>query len=151
MSQPIESLLGAMPDFDQLSEQDRRAFVAALEPRHFSDGDTIIRQGKRGDGAHLLVSGTVRVTLDREGETIALGEMEVGELFGLLAMIDHRPRSASCVAVGPVETAFLSRPAFELLAHRHANIAYPLQRAIAGQVAADFRDVVSRIRGRMNG
>ncbi|MCP4868709.1 MAG: cyclic nucleotide-binding domain-containing protein [Proteobacteria bacterium] len=128
----IEDVLNRLPDFGSLSEQDLQALSAALEPRSFSDGDRIIEQGREGNGAHFVVSGTVRV-----------------ELFGVIAMIDHRPRSASCIAIGDVETAFLSRQAFEMLAHRHATVAYPFQRAVGAQVAADFREVVERIRGRL--
>lgn len=145
----IEEVLNGLPDFNTLSEQDRRALAAVLEPRSFDDGELVIQQGKRGDGAHFLVSGSIRVELERGDEVIQLGNVEAGELFGVLAMIDHRPRSASCIAEGATETAFLSRQAFEMLAHRHATVAYPFQRAVGAQVAADFREVVERIRGRL--
>jgi len=146
----LDTVLNGLPDFERLSDRDRAALSAALEQRHYKDGERFIQQGKRGDGAHFLVSGAVRVELERGDERIDLGMVAEGELFGVIAMIDHRPRSASCTAVGKVETAFLSRQAFEMLAHRHASIAYPFQRAVGTQVAADFRDVVDRIRGRIN-
>lgn len=149
MSQVTERLLafiGSLPNFDTLSDGDRRALVIALQFRQYGAGERIISQGDKGDGAYFLVSGEVKVELVKDGALREVGRMEPGALFGVLAMVDHRPRSASCVAATDVEVAFLSRPAFEMLAHRQASIAYPFQRAVGAQVAADFRQVVGRIR-----
>ncbi len=142
----LDRFLAGLPDFDTLSAQDRQALVMALELRSHPAGHQIIDQGDRGDGAYFLLSGTVRVQLEQDGEIKVLGTMEPGALVGVLAMVDHRPRSASCVAQTDIEVAFLSRPAFEMLAHRHASIAYPFQRAVGAQIARDFRQAVGRLR-----
>ncbi len=142
----LNQFFAQLPNFDTLSELDRAALVMAVELRKHADGAKIISQGDKGDGAYFVLSGEVRVVLERDGTHTEVGRMTAGALFGVLAMVDHRPRSASCVASGDVEVAFLSRPAFEMLAHRQASIAYPFQRAVGAQVASDFRQVVARVR-----
>ncbi len=146
----LNRFFAELPNFDTLSELDRAALVMAVELRAHADGDQIISQGDKGDGAYFVLSGEVRVELERDGATTEVGRMSTGALFGVLAMVDHRPRSASCVADGDVEVAFLSRPAFEMLAHRQASIAYPFQRAVGAQVASDFRQVVGRVRDHLH-
>jgi CRP-like cAMP-binding protein len=142
----LSQFFAELPNFDTLSEGDRLALVMAVELRQHAGGDRIISQGDKGDGAYFVLSGEVRVELERDSGTQEVGRMTTGALFGVLAMVDHRPRSASCIADGDVDVAFLSRPAFEMLAHRQASIAYPFQRAVGAQVASDFRQVVGRVR-----
>ena len=146
----LDSFLANLPRFDSLSDRDRQALSLALERRSLAAGDKVITQDQRGDGAYFLISGELRVEIEVDGATKEVGVVTPGELFGVLAMVDHRPRSASCVAKEASEIAFLSRPAFEMLAHRHAGIGYPFQRAVAAQVASDFREAVARIRGHLS-
>ena len=145
----LDDFLAGLPNFEDLSVRDRQALSIALEYRTHPAGTRIVRQGTKGDGAYFLVSGTLNITIEQDGTSRTVGTMGPGALFGVLAMVDHRPRSASCDAATDVGVAFLSRPAFELLAHRHASIGYPFQRAVAAQVAADFRQIVSRARGHL--
>ncbi len=54
-----------------------------------------ILEGMPGDCCYVVLEGTVSVT--RAGEEIR--RVEAGALVGELALIDERPRSATCVAV----------------------------------------------------
>jgi len=149
-TQRLETFISSLPNFISLSVADRRALVMALELRSFSPGDVLIEQGDKGDGAYFLLSGTLKVELVHKGAIEDLGTLETGALFGVLAMVDGRPRAASCIATTPGEAAFLSRSAFNMLAHGQASIAYPFQRAIGAQIAKNFRSVVRTIRGQLS-
>ena len=65
----------------------------------FSTGDRIFAQGDRSDGAFLVVTGTVEIRADRDGQSFTLAEIGAGGLFGEMGLFDDAPRSASAVAI----------------------------------------------------
>jgi hypothetical protein len=79
-----------------------------LAPASYADGEPIIRQGEVGDRFYILASG--RAEAVSHGEP--LREMQPGDSFGEIALLRDVPRTASVVAVGPVEAFTLDRDAF---------------------------------------
>lgn len=61
-----------------------------------SPRQTIVRQGEPGDTLYVVVQGAVAVIVD--GEEVA--ELQAGEHFGELSLVDAEPRSATIVAKG---------------------------------------------------
>ena len=128
-----------------LSDDDHAALAASLVPSMHPDGHVFIREGKRGDRLFLLLEGEVLVTRKRSGAQL-IKRLQPGELFGLSALVDNEPRSATCSAAGPVRVASLPQGAFSLLFNAHAPIADALLQAFAAQLASDFRNVNEQIR-----
>ena len=82
----------------------------ALERQQFRDGETIFERGEPGNDLYIVESGQVRIfTADDEGRELTLNTLGPGEVFGELALLDSRPRSASAAAVGPTVLLRLSR------------------------------------------
>ena len=75
----------------------------------------------------------------KDGSVTLLARMGSGDLFGLLALIDEGPRSASCTAMGEVIVASLPRRRFEQLYNSQAAAAYTFQYMIARQLVRDVR------------
>ncbi len=69
--------------FDEL---DRKVFVS---------GEQIFRQGDAGDCAYLIEQGSVEVIVVEQDAEHRIGLLGKGELFGEVALIDHRPRTAT--------------------------------------------------------
>lgn len=67
--------------------------------RIYLPGQTIFKQGDRGDCMYFIEKGTVRLTRsDTTGDTV-IADVKAGGIFGEMALIDDKPRSASAVAV----------------------------------------------------
>jgi putative ABC transport system ATP-binding protein len=141
-------VLGSMKSFASLSEADRQALSTAMQVRDYPDGHTFIREGARADAAYLVLEGEVRVTRDRRGTVEDLNRLGKGAFFGLVALVDEGPRSATCRAAGPVRVASLPPSAFALLFNAHAPIALAIQRVVAEQLTRDFRNLRQSIRVR---
>jgi CRP/FNR family transcriptional regulator len=139
------SLVEAMkqsPAFGSFNEEELVMLERAMEVREHQDGTVLIREGERGDTFYLIVEGTIRVTAARaDGGALDLGTMGAGEVFGLLALIDHEPRSATCTAEGDVVLACLPRSAFTLLFEAETSLAYRFQLMVCRQLAGDARSL----------
>jgi CRP-like cAMP-binding protein len=92
----------------------------AMEPFQLADGQILFQRGDPGDSLYLIEQGRVRIyTQDPQGQEITLNHLDAGHFIGELALIDALPRSASVVAIGPVQLLCLSREAF--LQHVHGS------------------------------
>lgn len=76
-----------------------------VSERNAAPGETVMRQGDRGDTMFTVVAGVVAVLVDGR-EVATLGP---GEHFGELALVDELPRSASIVAQDDVSLLTISR------------------------------------------
>ncbi len=142
-------MIRALPHFDALPEKDVDALAGAFDVRDYPDGSVFIREGDRGDTVFLLVDGTVQVTHDRGKARKELNRMRPGDLFGLVALVDDAPRSASCRALGPCKVGSLPKSVVSLLFNQKAPIAYAFQLALGTQLARDFRQLDRRVRERI--
>ena len=97
--------LKEVPMLAGLGTKSLARIVAALEPRSFQPGSTIVKQGEPGGSFYIVRSGSVQVMLEREGTpAITVAELGPREGFGEMALLTDQPRSASVVAVTDVET-----------------------------------------------
>lgn len=65
---------------------------------HYKAGEVIFEEGYAADGVYLICSGKVNVVKKRAGKDIVLSSLGEGNIFGEMAFIDERPRSATVVA-----------------------------------------------------
>jgi CRP-like cAMP-binding protein len=96
--------------FGTLDETVRREMAAYAKPRSYAAGERICRLGDRGDSMMAVVVGTVRISLPVvKGREIILADLQSGELFGEIALLDGKPRSANATALTNCELMVLQR------------------------------------------
>jgi CRP-like cAMP-binding protein len=81
--------------------------VADRPRRRIHRGRRAHAQGQTGDTFYVIVEGRLRVS---RGGTV-LTEQGPGDFLGEISLIDGRPRTATAIALGPVKTLALERPA----------------------------------------
>jgi CPA1 family monovalent cation:H+ antiporter len=107
MRQPVaalepnpEDLLARVPFFKDLEQSDFAMVVERLRERTVLPGETIIRQGERGDSLFLIARGVVAVVFAVPGESPKrVASLHAGEFFGEMALITQEPRSATVQAI----------------------------------------------------
>lgn len=73
---------------------DPKKLAAYGSVRKFSSGDRIVTEGDSGDEMFIILQGKVAV----EVGDITVGEMNSGDFFGEMSLIDNAPRSATVTA-----------------------------------------------------
>ncbi|MDX5151905.1 MAG: cyclic nucleotide-binding domain-containing protein [Acidiferrobacterales bacterium] len=137
----LSEFLQANPLFDSFSRPEIETLEKAMSTSRYPDGHLFVKEGKKGDACYLILEGEVSVTRESKAERGAeqVRMMGPGEMFGLIALIDHGKRAATCKAVGEVTAASLPPTAFDLLFQSDAPIAHHFQFVIARQLARDLR------------
>jgi CRP/FNR family transcriptional regulator, cyclic AMP receptor protein len=117
-----------------LPDDEREAVLGAMRTRRFRRGDVVFHEGDAGDSVHFVAEGhaAVRVTTPG-GETATLSVLGPGQAFGELALLRRSSqRTASVVAVEPLETRVLHRDVFFRLVEEHPSV----ERLLVGLLAA---------------
>src|SRR6185295_3287612 len=87
--------------------------LATAQRKSYRRGEVLFRQGEPAFGLDLIVAGRLKRVLLREtGEEAILSVLGPGDLAGEISLLDGEPRSATIVALEPVETVILSRADF---------------------------------------
>lgn len=85
-------------------------FAKTYEP-----GEVIISEFEPGDCFYLIQTGKVQLVKCVNGSKKNLDILKPGEFFGEMAILDNSPRSATCMASGPVKCLEFNKENFELL------------------------------------
>jgi CRP-like cAMP-binding protein len=97
------------------------------ERRTIDPNELIFAEGDRGDGVYFILEGKAKaVTSSTTRSEIVLGELNRGEIFGEMALIDDKPRSASVITVTPCKIAFITKKDFNEFIEAHSELAYRL-------------------------
>jgi putative ABC transport system ATP-binding protein len=84
-----------------------------MQTERFASGDVVFRQGDPGDKLYLIRSGSVEVVQEDDGARRVLAMRRAGEVFGELALLSNKPRSATIVVAEDAVMYTLERPYFE--------------------------------------
>ncbi len=105
--------------------------IETMRRAEFAPGETIIRQGERGDRFYLIRSGEVEghgVREDGSEFRFRLGE---GQFFGERALATEEPRNATVTARGPVVTYTLDKADFTAAREKNPRFADQLRTVFA--------------------
>jgi len=96
--------------FRKLSEHQRNTLVARAHMRRFEAGDTIFVMDALHDSMMAVLNGVVKISVSSaDGKEIVLAILHAGEVFGEVAMLDGKPRSADATALTACNLAVLDR------------------------------------------
>jgi CRP-like cAMP-binding protein len=96
-----QDFLRSHPIFSSLNDQEIANLLRdeISQERVYPQGAVIIRGGEVGDSLFLISSGSAQVALQgTEGPSFPLAVLQAGEIFGEMAVLERRPRSATVLA-----------------------------------------------------
>lgn len=140
-SKPSQSLAG-VELFKMLSPSERQAIERRCRWRTYENGEQIIDRENDSQDVFFVVAGLTRVVnYSPGGREVSFDEIGEGGVFGELAAIDGRPRSAAVIARTETLAASLSAAAFrEVLTSTP-----PVANALLRRLAAVIRESTDRI------
>ena len=137
MSDPSKKTLSEVPLFKDLGELERKRYETVCSWRTFQPGQEIIGRESDTKDVYFVAEGTVRiVNYSFSGREISYEDIGGGQLFGELASIDGRPRSASVVALEESMLGIMPAAAFVKIVTHHPPVALAMMQRLAEIVRA---------------
>ena len=155
-SQDTIELLGRVPAFSTLGENELARVAEVAVPRRFEAGEVIFREGDESDTCYVVRSGHARAIREHsDGRSITLSNFGPGDIFGELAMFDSERRSATVETLDPMEAIAILGADMRRLLTLHPNIAVMLVIALGRRLREtnerltrqSFQTVQSRVAG----
>jgi CRP/FNR family transcriptional regulator, cyclic AMP receptor protein len=130
-----------------MSDEDRRWVLSACRRRRFGRGEALFREGEPGESLHLLAEGTVAVNVATPmGDVATLDVIAAGQAFGEQALVaEHSIRSATAVALEPVQTLELTRNAFERVLAEHSGVLQLLVEVLDARLRATSQNLLDAL------
>jgi len=129
-SREITQQLGKVPLFSGLSQRELDAIVRAGKEVEHREGHVIARDGDRGIGFFLVLSGEARVSRGGKG----LARLKPGDFFGEISLLDRGPRTATVTSTTPIRLLGVTAWVFRGLLTEYPSIAMKLLEVVAGRL-----------------
>ena len=132
--------------FGQLSPPELSALRRVAREQEFSAGQEIFKEGDDGDGVYVVREGLVEISgLVDQKVRLVFGQVGPGEVFGEMAVIENRPRSACAVAKGDVTVYFIPRAEMLTLVERSPALALALLQEISQRLREFNRQYIREV------
>jgi len=113
-------LLGNCVLFRGLKIDERAAIISRARIRNVGAGERIFSIGAPGDYMAAVLTGSIRITVPSpHGRELLLAIVEAGELFGEIALLDGKERTADAMANTSSALAILDRQEVLSFLERH--------------------------------
>jgi CRP/FNR family transcriptional regulator, cyclic AMP receptor protein len=131
--------------FQGLSEEELAHLSRLAQTKVYKPRETIVEKGDAATELFVLLRGRAKVgTPGVDGSHAAINVMGPGDVFGEVAILDGRPRSATVTTLEECETAIVDKAAFNDLLAASPTIAVKLLNVLARRV----RELTTRIEDR---
>ncbi len=104
----IDNILIQIPIFQDLNNRELRTIKRILHQREYKKNEVIFNQGDVGLGMYIIVKGTVEIVCGTVKHMLA--ELNDGDFFGELALLDDSPRSATAISKTPCKMLCFFKP-----------------------------------------
>ncbi len=108
--------------FESLSKAELDELEAKSEKHFFPKDSMIIKEGDSGNSLYIVLKGTLKVIIHVMDKIVELAILSEGGIFGEIAFLTGRPRSASVIATTDAEVMEVKRDILQELIRKDARI-----------------------------
>lgn len=142
-----EELTSYIPSlFVSLPEDEIKHMLNRVEPQLFSPEQMILEEGDSGDSIFFIKSGHARVVSHILGKELELATLSAGDVFGEVAFLTGRPRTASVIALDMLEVIEFKKFLLEEIFEKYPDILKRLDDFYQCRVQDTLEKVKSKIK-----
>lgn len=121
--------------FCELNPTELKALRRITREQTFSTGQEIFKEGDKGDGVYVVKDGLVEISgLVGKDVRLVFSQVGPGDIFGEMAVIENKPRSACAVARQQTTVSFIPRAEMLAMVERSPALALALLRDISNRL-----------------
>lgn len=128
-----KALLGRIPLFASLINQELETLASTMHERSFSEQDTLIKRGDEGDSMFILLEGLLGVFIDihGNGQETKIAQIKPGQFFGEMSLLTGEPRSATIIATTDTIAYEITKDNMDELLRQRPELAETITKTIA--------------------
>jgi CRP-like cAMP-binding protein len=108
--------------------------------RTYKDGTMIFCEYEPGNELFIIQSGKVKIT-KIVNEEVLLAVLKAGDIFGEMALLDNKPRSASAITFGEVGAMAINKSNFEIMVQAQPQLATKLIQLLSERIWTAYRQL----------
>ena len=138
----LAAFLSRTEYFERCTPEEISQIIDIFDTVHLQSGTYLFEEGHRGDAWYVVLEGEIAVVKAGEsGPPHTLAQLEPGEGFGEMALIDDAPRMGSVYAMEPTTLVRLSRERFLEMLRSNNPIVTKVLWAMAGVLCKRQREL----------
>jgi CRP-like cAMP-binding protein len=111
--------------FRVLPKRDRDALAEGSTVTTYETDTIVIYRGDAAEHVYLILEGSVAVeSMSSHGKSISISSLSAGKVFGEMAVLDGRDRSANIRTLEPTSLLLISKSRFRALLNDNPEFAY---------------------------
>ncbi len=134
-------MLGRPIEFEQVSGSNRS----------YTLNQMIFSENEPGHDLFILQKGKVKITKIINGNDVILNIMKPGDIFGEMALLDNKPRSASAIANESVELMVINKSNFESMVQTQPQLMSKIVTVLSERVWNAYKKISNSMIEDMNG
>ena len=124
-----------VPLFESLDDETAKELCKLIETLDCPERQVLFRAGDVGDAMYVIERGKVRISVRAtDGHDVTLTELDCGDFFGEMALLEGQRRSASATVAENARLAVLSREHFLSFMRSNPNVALEMLTALANRL-----------------
>ncbi|MCL1864653.1 MAG: cyclic nucleotide-binding domain-containing protein [Spirochaetes bacterium] len=108
--------------------------------RKYPDNIMLFSEAEPGDELFIIQGGRVKITKIMEDEVL-LAVLKTGDIFGEMALLDNKPRSASAISYGEVTVLAVNKSNFEGIVQAQPQLATRLIQLLSERIWTAYRQL----------
>ncbi|UCD36696.1 MAG: cyclic nucleotide-binding domain-containing protein [Fidelibacterota bacterium] len=129
-----------VPVFSGLSRRELREVENIIHQREYQAGEAIFDQGDPGLGMYIIIRGQVQIVNNQDPDNmIVYSELNDGDFFGDMALVDDADRSAAALATADTRLIAFFRPELKDILSRFPNLGNKILMNLAKVIAQRLR------------
>ena len=137
----LRTILRRLEVFEAVSADEFNDLMEQGKAQLHSPGDRILRFGDRGEVVCVLVTGKAKVLrIFESGDSIELGSLSEGDLFGEMSLLTGEPTSADIVADEDCQVVCWSQSYFSRFITRNPSVTLYLAKVLTSRLRARQAD-----------
>ncbi|RMH54141.1 MAG: Crp/Fnr family transcriptional regulator [Candidatus Hydrogenedentota bacterium] len=111
--------------------------------RVFKEGDVIFCEFEEGKNCYVIHEGQVAITKVSEGVEKTLAILKPGDIFGEMGVLEHKPRTATALAMTEVTVLELDLAGLKALVKAQPAFAARLGRILSHRIVQSYRHLAN--------
>ncbi len=111
--------------------------------RFFQEDTLIFCEHEPGYELFIIQSGRVKITKMVEGQEVMLAVLQAGDIFGEMALLDNKPRTATAISADDTSMLAINKANFEKIVHAQPQVATKLITILSERIWMAYRQLAN--------